>query len=60
MRASLQRPACVLALAAMPALTGCRPDAAVHAVVTIDGSSTVAPLTEAVAEDFQHARPRRQ
>ena len=57
MRASLQRPACVLALAAMPALTGCRPDAAVHAVVTIDGSSTVAPLTEAVAEDFQHARP---
>jgi phosphate transport system substrate-binding protein len=57
MRASLQRSACVLALAATPALTGCRPDAAVRAVVTIDGSSTVAPLTEAIAEDFQHAEP---
>jgi phosphate transport system substrate-binding protein len=30
---------------------------AAHAVITADGSSTVYPLTEAVAEDFQRAFP---
>ncbi len=32
-------------------------DVTVHDVVTVDGSSTVYPLTEALAEDFGRARP---
>ncbi|WP_239492947.1 PstS family phosphate ABC transporter substrate-binding protein [Luteitalea sp. TBR-22] len=36
----------------------CRPaPAPAHAVITIDGSSTVYPLAEAMAEDFRRAEP---
>lgn len=50
--------ACCLALvwATLPAACGPAPQP-VHAVITADGSSTVYPLTEAVAEDFQRAFP---
>lgn len=48
---------CVAALwATLLAACSVTPQAA-HAVITADGSSTVYPLTEAVAEDFQHAFP---
>ena len=48
----------LLALLLAVCLPGCGPAVApVHAVITVDGSSTVYPLTEAVAEDFQRARP---
>ncbi|HTV03062.1 MAG TPA: PstS family phosphate ABC transporter substrate-binding protein [Luteitalea sp.] len=58
MCAPLQRSACALALLAASGLAGCGSDAAaVRTVVAVDGSSTVAPLTEAVAEDFQRAYP---
>lgn len=48
----------LLALLLVVWLPGCgRPARTADAVITIDGSSTVYPLTEAVAEDFQRARP---
>ena len=47
-----------LALLAAGGLTACgRTSAATRAVIAIDGSSTVYPLTEAVAEDFQRLHP---
>ena len=48
---------------AVLALTGCggsgssQPTVAAPAVIAIDGSSTVFPITEAVAEEFQKANP---
>src|SRR5687768_17009437 len=37
------------------ALVGCKKDGAQGGVIAIDGSSTVFPISEAVAEDFQKA-----
>lgn len=58
MRARLLLPACGLSVATLvlPAACG-RAAGPVRAVITADGSSTVYPLTEAVAEDFQRAAP---
>lgn len=49
---------CLLVVAMAATLGACRRDAAaVRDVITADGSSTVGPLTEAAAEDFQHDVP---
>ena len=47
-----------MALALLVCLPACGPAVTpVDAIIAIDGSSTVYPLTEAVAEDFQRTRP---
>src|SRR5262245_36200436 len=46
----------IVALAALTAHTAAR--AAVEGSLTIDGSSTVYPITEAVAEEFHKANPQ--
>ena len=58
MRARLLSIACTVAVVSAVPLAACRhaPRSA-EAVITVDGSSTVYPLTEAIAEDFQHAAP---
>jgi phosphate transport system substrate-binding protein len=40
--------------------TGCRRDEPGSALIQVDGSSTVFPITEAVAEEFQKAHPGRR
>ncbi|MGH8740322.1 MAG: substrate-binding domain-containing protein, partial [Burkholderiales bacterium] len=45
-------------LIAAAALAAAAPVAAQQRIVKIDGSSTVFPVTEAVAEDFQIAKKR--
>lgn len=55
MRARL--PLALPVLAGVVWAAGCTSDARINAVIRVDGSSTVYPLTEAVAEDFQRARP---
>lgn len=52
------RSAPLLAAIGLVWLSGCAPSTDLtHAVITIDGSSTVYPLAEAIAEDFQRATP---
>lgn len=42
----------------LAALVACRPQPSTpHPLITVDGSSSVYPLTEAVAEDFQRVQP---
>ncbi len=50
----LNRLLVLLLLAAHP---GCGRPAPVDTIIAVDGSSTVYPLTEALAEDFQRVRP---
>jgi phosphate transport system substrate-binding protein len=58
MSARLLPVACCVATVCALLLAACaRAPLAAHAVITADGSSTVYPLTEAVAEDFQRAFP---
>ncbi len=58
MRVSLVSCACVGAALSAALMAACaRTAPTAHAVITVDGSSTVYPLTEAVAEDFQHEFP---
>lgn len=58
MRACPQLSAYGLALVTLVTLAACgRTPQPVHAVITADGSSTVFPLTEAVAEEFQREFP---
>jgi phosphate transport system substrate-binding protein len=45
---------------AVAAFLGAAPAAAGQRIVKVDGSSTVFPVTEAVAEDFQNAKRREQ
>jgi phosphate transport system substrate-binding protein len=45
---------------AVAAFLGAAPAAAQQRIVKVDGSSTVFPVTEAVAEDFQNAKRREQ
>lgn len=56
MRVRLLLPVCGLAFATLTLQAACgRASRPARAVITADGSSTVYPLTEAVAEDFQRA-----
>jgi phosphate transport system substrate-binding protein len=58
MRVRSLLPACGLAIAMLAWQVACGGSPGpVQAVITADGSSTVYPLTEAVAEDFQRAVP---
>ena len=58
MRAPLLTIACTLAMASAMPLAACQHvPRSVRAVITVDGSSTVYPLTEAIAEDFQRVSP---
>jgi phosphate transport system substrate-binding protein len=58
MRRSRLLPACGLVVVSTLPLAACGgPPAPVRAVVTIDGSSTVYPLTEAMAEEYHRAVP---
>ena len=43
-----------VAVASLAALTGCQQRAS---NITVDGSSTVYPITEAVAEEFRKSQP---
>lgn len=58
MRVPLLPAACCLAAVSAMAGTGCTgaPPRS-HAVITVDGSSTVYPLTEAMAEEYRRAAP---
>jgi len=58
MRVTVLSIACSVAVVSAMPLAACRhaPRSA-QAVITVDGSSTVYPLTEAIAEDFQHESP---
>ena len=58
MRVRLLSIACTVAVMSAMPLAACRhtPRSA-RAVITVDGSSTVYPLTEAIAEDFQRVSP---
>jgi phosphate transport system substrate-binding protein len=58
MRVRVLSIACTVAVVSALPLAACRhtPPAA-RAVITVDGSSTVYPLTEAIAEDFHHVAP---
>ena len=50
--------ACTVAAASALPLAACtHAPRSTRAVITVDGSSTVYPLTEAIAEDFQHEAP---
>jgi phosphate transport system substrate-binding protein len=50
--------ACMVAATSVLLLAACRhAPRPTRAVITVDGSSTVYPLTEAIAEDFQHVAP---
>lgn len=52
--AALPRSACLLATIGAACASGCAGGSPrAHAVITVDGSSTVYPLAEAIAEDFQ-------
>ncbi len=44
-------------LAILVAISGCNSDSGNEATISIDGSSTVYPVTEAVAEEFRAAAP---
>ena len=58
MPARLLLTACCLAVVSVVLLAACRPPTRPgRAVITVDGSSTVYPLTEAMAEEFQRAFP---
>src|ERR687896_1116784 len=46
----------ILSIVTLAALLGGLPKAALAQIIQIDGSSTVFPVTEAVAEEFQKAK----
>jgi phosphate transport system substrate-binding protein len=50
----------IVNLIAVAAFLGAAPAAAQQRIVKVDGSSTVFPVTEAVAEDFQNAKRHEQ
>ncbi|OHB64741.1 MAG: protein sphX [Planctomycetes bacterium RBG_13_62_9] len=49
---------CLMALVLASTVSGCRKQPTTGSLIRIDGSSTVFPITEAVAEEFQKSHPR--